>query len=154
MYKHMKDQEIYTPNLTFAEGEDKIMLVDYVSKTVGTNGGDGYWETVLYLTKNGDYEVHYYSKYEYEPEESHEKHPADAGVLEDVYKIIKNANMASWDKYKNSTNVITGGAYIVKFRDGHGNYIRVTSECMPDDGIKLMGAVAACMNRHVMDAGK
>ncbi len=152
-YNYMKDKEIYTPDLTFAEGEDKIMLVDYMRRTVGTNGGDGYRETVLYCTKDGNCEVHYYSKYDYDEAESHEQHEADKGVVEDVYNVIKKADMASWnDKYKDSTNVICGAAYIVKFRDGHGDYIRVSSECMPDDGIELMGGVATVLNRHVMDA--
>ncbi|MCR4611605.1 MAG: hypothetical protein K5644_06875 [Lachnospiraceae bacterium] len=152
LFNNARLNKIYTPNLTVAEGEERIMLVDYCHKTVGTNGGDGYNETVLYYTKDGKCEVHYFSQYEYEGEMSHSIYEVDNKVIEDVYKILRELDMASWnEKYKNSKYVITGAAYVVKFRLNDGEYVRVTSDNMPEDGIRKAYNIAACLDEYAND---
>ena len=142
----IKENEMYTPDLTFAEGEDKIMLVDYCDRTCGTNGGDGYKETVLYYTKDGKCEVHYYREYEDEEEKTHTYTVVDNSIIDDVYKALRSRHFASWNiLYKNSPYVITGGAESLKFRDSNGEYIRVSSEHMPEDGMKQMTEIQMLM---------
>lgn len=137
----------------FEDGEEQIMLVDYYRATVATVGGDGYSETVLYRNSDGSCEVHYYSKYEGDAEEAHTAYAVDPGVLEEVFKIIRENKIASWNDKKYAAG-LDGARYVLKFRDSKGEYIRVSSDNMPEDGVSVMNAVNACMSSYVNEDSK
>lgn len=134
----------------FEDGEEQVMLIDYYSAVVATVGGDGYDETVLYQNKDGSCEIHYFSKYESDEEESHRVYRADPEVIEAAYDIINKNDMASWNEKYDGPG-LDGGYYSLKFRNNEGEYVKVSSDSMPEDGINLMGEVAVCMDTHAIE---
>lgn len=132
--------------------EEQVLLVDYCKKTVATVGGDGYSETVLYQNRDGSCEVHFYSKYEYDKAEKHSGYTVDPAVIEAVYKIINDNKIMQWNDKYNSFGM-EGAEYVLKFRGNGGEYIRCTSEHMPDDGLSIMGSVNALLIDFVEQTG-
>ena len=132
--------------------EEQVLLVDYCKKTVATVGGDGYSETVLYQNRDGSCEVHYYSKYEYDKAEKHSGYSVDPAVIDAAYKIINDNRMVQWN-HKYDSFGMEGAEYILKFRGSGGEYIRCSSEHMPDDGLSIMGSVNALLNDYVNETG-
>lgn len=134
----------------FGDEEEPVMLIDYYTAIVGTVGGDGYDETVLYQNKDGSCEIHYYSKYESDEEESRRVYRADEKVIEEAYDIINKNKMTEWnDKYKDSC--IDGAVYSLTFRNNEGEYVKVSTDSMPEDGINIMGEVAVCMDTNAIE---
>ena len=126
------------------------MLIDFCKKTVGTSGGDGYSETVLYQNEDGSCEVHFYSRYEGDVEETHSVYTVDKAVIDDAYEIIDRNNIASWNETRYGPGM-DGAVYVLKFRNEDGVYVRVSSENMPEDGLDIMCSVNNCLNRYVKE---
>ena len=132
--------------------EEQVLLVDYCSKTVATVGGDGYSETVLYQNRDGSCEIHFYSKYEYDKEEKHRGYSVDPAVIDAAYDIINEKKMILWNEKYDSFG-LEGAEYILKFRGGSGEYIRCSSDHMPDDGLSIMSSVNALLIDYVNETG-
>ena len=132
-----------------ADGQ-QVMLIDFCKKTVATVGGDGYSETVLYQNRDGSCEVHYYSKYEGDTKESHSAYSVDKAVIAEAYEIINQNKIAAWNEKYNGPGM-DGAIYVLKFRTNSGDYIRATSDNMPDDGIAILYSVNDCMNSFVKE---
>ena len=126
-------------------GKDSVMLIDYCERTVATVGGDVYSETVLYQNRDGSCEVHYFSKYECDEEESHIYFPADEAVVKEAYSIISSSHMKKWNE-KYDTSGLEGASYSLKFLTDNGEYITVTSDNMPDNGVGIMRSVENCIS--------
>lgn len=133
------------------EEGDRILLIDYCVKTVATVGGNGYRETVLYQNKDGSCEVHYYSRSEDEPEESHAAYRVDPTVVADAYALISRNRIGSWNEKKYGPGP-DGTQYVLKYRDNGGECIRVTSDNMPEDGIPVLREIKACLDSYA-DSG-
>lgn len=132
----------------FREDEsDPVMLVDYCVKTVATVGGDGYRETVLYQHRDGSCEIHYYRMYDADSEEAHSAYSADGPVIAKVYAIINREHIADWNDRKYSRGP-HGIQYVLKFRGSDGEYVRVTSDSIPKDGIEVFQKVGECLSAH------
>lgn len=121
--------------------EDEIvpdnMLFDYCEKTVATDGGDGYDELVLYKYDKGDGIIlAYYSRWFDDPETL-----SACLVSEELYDrcmtLVENYDMANWEK--GSAN--DGKQYVVKF-EKDGEFVRVSSDEMPADGMKAFGDIS------------
>ena len=148
LYNRYQDK-LYTPDLNVPADAEEILLVEHRDLTTGTDGYDGYKESSVYYTKDGKCEAHFVSKYENDPNEIFAVYEIDNCEIDDVYQIIRDGNMASWDKYKETTSPLAGGGETVKFRTGNGDYIRVSTDSMPVDGPKYMNDVDACIRNHV-----
>lgn len=136
----------------FEEGEltESVMLVDFCRRTVATVGGDGYSEVVLYETPEGETQVHFYSRYEGDEEESHRAYRAADGVKEKAYELISRYGMAGWNDEEHGPGM-TGAIVVLKFRCADGSYIRVSSDNMPDDGAGMMYDVRACLTEGLTE---
>lgn len=129
--------------------EDQVMVIDFCKSTAATVGGDGYTETVLYQNRDGSLEVHYFSKYEGDEKESHTFYPAEDSVLEEAYKIINKYHMDKWNEKYDGPG-LEGGGYSLGFRTDKGGFIRVSSDRMPDNGVRMMNEVCECLNNSVV----
>ena len=68
---------------------------------------------------------------------------------QEMLTAVKEAGMADWNKREGIA--ICGKAYVCKFPDGRGDYIRVSSDNMPEDGAKRFGAVYTTMRKWMRD---
>lgn len=128
-------------------GTEQTLLVDYIRRTVATAGGDGYSETVLYLNSDGTAQVHFYSRYEPEEKEHHTAYSVDSAVIEEVYAIISDERISSWNDRKYLPGP-DGAVYVLKYRTADGEYIRVSSDSMPEDGIGIIGKINTVMGSY------
>ena len=129
---------------------EQNMLIDFCKKKVATVGGNGYSETVLYQNADGSCEVHYYSRYDGDTEETHSAYPVDRSVIEEAYGIINKNGIAGWNDKRYGPGP-DGTVYILKFRADNGEYIRVTSDNMPENGIEIVCSVNECLSSHVKE---
>jgi len=119
-------------NVPAASMDEYILIADCYRATVATVGGDGYSEACLYLNPDGGYEVHFFSKYVYDTAETHSAYAVDGAVRDELYSYIDSADMLN----RAGAELIPGpgGAYYVfKFVTAEGEYIRLTSDSMPED---------------------
>lgn len=150
--KEPKDP-VPSPDELIGEDGEKTLLIGYTSRRTGTAGGDGCSSTVLYLNGDGTAEVHFFSRYEPDEKESHTAYAVDPSVIEEAYTIISENGISSWNE-KNYVSALDGGGYELMFRTVPGEYVRVSSDCMPEDGPRIMGEVAACLARYTEGAEK
>lgn len=149
----LRARDIDGPRLIERYGEsdeNPVLLIDYCVKTLATVNGDGYRETVLYQWKDGACEVHYYSKYEGDEEETHRGFSVDSAVLEEAYRIISKNRISVWKDRRYAPGP-DGTQYILKFRTEDGTYIRVSSDNMPEDGQAILAQVKACLDRYALE---
>lgn len=107
------------------------LLASTCQKTLGTLGGDGYSEIVLYLDETtGEYQLHTYSKYSYMKEEDHDSYTAAPELAEGVMNYIKEHDLASWKDQSGIT--LCGGDFIIRFKHGD-EWIRLDSGNMSDN---------------------
>lgn len=126
--------------------EEPMLLIDCFSATVGTIGGDGHDEIVLYLTKEGEYQIHFFSR-SFGEDETHRAVLVDKAVVAEAYRQIEQCNFFDWYKRSDCAG-ITGAIYGVKFRDDKGEYHRFSSERMPMDGQDKFRGVAGVLRRY------
>lgn len=103
----------YVPNTNTSVSDAGLkMLVNCCHKTVATVGGDGYSEIVLYERSKDEYELHFYSKYEYDTSEIHYAYKADKKIVDEVYSYLREANL---EQHAGKGGGIFGGEFIVKY---------------------------------------
>ncbi len=123
--------------------EEKTVLVDYYDQVTGTEMKQPYYELVLYRLNDGTYLLEEY----YEGGMKDER-VRGYGVDEDFYQrvieVIRDCGMEQW-KDLDDTFPIDGAYYSCRFFD-HDAYTRVTSEDMPEDGIRAFGSVQKALS--------
>ena len=120
------------------------MVFDYYEATVGTVGGDGYDEFVLYRRPNGSMLMAKYSKWGDEKESCRACTVSDS-ALYDCLKIVDESKMRKWNEQDGVA--ITGASYVVKFCEAERT-VRVTSGNMPEDGTRAFGQIEQVLARY------
>lgn len=131
-------------SITSNTGEKPVMLIDFCYRVVGTVGGNRYEETVLYQNADGTCEVHYFSGQDDDPGKEHSAYKAPGSIVKEAYDIINENKIAGWNDCDYSVGP-DGVDYSLKFLGSDGEYIRVSSGHMPEDGIRIMERVASCI---------
>ena len=129
-------------DLSKLQGE--TLLIDYYRATVATVGGDGYTELALYYT-DGAFELRRYEKENPEAEETVEVFAAPAAAYDECMAVIDECGFRGWKAGEGIG--IAGALYVVKFRDGD-NYVRVSSEDMPEDGVEKLRRVGEALGKY------
>ncbi len=127
---------------------DENMVFDYYEAAVATVGGNDSEEYVLYKYDDDQLILASYSKQE-DSEETMYYRLVPVSVLDDCMKQVKNYKMRKW---KNVSG-LTGRIYVVKFMD-KGEMIRVSSDYMPDNGIKAFDSIRGVLVAAWSKAGK
>ena len=120
------------------------MVFDYYEATVGTDGGDGYDEFVLYRRPNGSMLMAKYSKWGDEKESCRACSVSDS-ALYDCLKIVDESKMRKWNEMDGLA--ITGASYVVKFCEAERT-VRVTSGNMPEDGTRTFGEIEQVLAKY------
>ena len=71
-------------------------------------------------------------------------------VVSDCNKIINNNDFRNWDKLKDPT-CIDGASVVCKFRENDGEYTRVSTDCMPEDGEQKLGEIKTAIQPYLDD---
>jgi len=137
-----RNSMVYVPPI-----EPGTMLVDYYRATVATVGGDGYDEMVLSYYDETQASLDVYRLYEPDEKETCVSYLVPYEAVDRCYEAIDEEDFRSWEG-RDDLTAITGAVIVCKFREGDGEYTRVSSENMPEDGQRSMGRIAAIMNEY------
>ena len=133
---------------TYKDAQENTMLLDYYERTVGTPEEQPYYEMVLYTYSDTRAKLEEYA----EGGTDHETLTTYLIPLEGAQEMltaVKDCGMADWNRREGIA--VCGKAYVCKFPDGKGDYIRVTSDNMPEDGAKRFGTVYTAMRKWMRD---
>ena len=124
------------------------MLIDYYYADKSAAGGDGYTEMVLYATDNKDQlRLSVYSKENESEYESCTEYLVPYEVAENCYKAIKKHRLDCWNGMKNSVSL--DGTLVVCKYYSNGEYIRVSTEEMPENGETVLKNISDIMSEFI-----
>lgn len=131
------------------DAQTETMLIDYYYAVTGTDGGDSYRELVLYEYEGSKLKLSVFKGSAGE-EETRADYSVPYDAFDECSEVIKKYKMAKWSKMKDLT-AIDGAAYVCRFTDEEGNSVRVSSDDMPEDGIKAFGSVEAALAKYIIE---
>lgn len=128
------------------------LLVDYYYAVVGTDGGDSSCELVLYTYSDTELKLSVFSKSDGE-DESRADYLVPVTAFEECEKVIKQNKFGVWnDKYDDIG--MDGSKTVVKYKNDDGSYTRVSSDRIPDDGLKKMNDIQTVLRSYVQEQYK
>lgn len=138
-----------TGNSSSKEVTPDVMLVDYFDATVGTDGGDCHSEYVLYTF---DATHHRLSVFTQAADEEHETEKVYLVPLEAEKKCFEAIEEAGLKKWADMDDLypLDGRRTVVKFRSGE-EYIRCSTDEMPDGGERALDQVGAVLKSYALD---
>lgn len=134
---------------TYLDKPAGTMLIDYFDRTVGTPMEQPYFEMVMYTHSEDKILLERYTQGGTDHERC-DRYLVPVEAAQEVLNVIRKSGMDRWNS-RSDTVGICGKAYVCKFPDGKGDYIRVTSDRMPEDGSRAFGEVSAAMNAWAKD---
>ena len=140
------DQE---PETAASEVEAGVMLVDYYDAVVGTDGGDRHIEYVLYTYDQTNCRLSVFVQGSPEEPETETVYIVPAEARQRAYEAINNANLKSWVDLNDGV-ALDGRKTVVKFKDGD-DYIRCSTDDMPEDGERLLDSVGAVLQGYAKE---
>lgn len=147
-----KNSMLYDPGVNPDNPQEATMLVDYYTAVTGTVGGDRSHEMVLYYHSDYDVELRVYEKDE-DSDELRTDYIVPIEALKECKEVIKRNKFDTWNKKYDDT-ALDGGVTVVKYLNDKNETIRVSTDRMPDDGIKKMGEIASVLNKYTQDKYK
>ena len=128
--------------------EDKILLVDYFERVVGTPEEQPYFELVLYQYTEAKLLLEKYVDGGTDEEMLTSYHvPAEA--YKKALQVIKKYDMASWNS-RDDCFPLDGKLYVCKFSEGP-NFTRVSSDSMPEEGKQAFNELYKILSGYAMD---
>ncbi len=132
------------------ENED-VMLVDFYTASVATDGGDGHLEAVLYAYTSDQAKLIVYRKDSTEDAETSTTYIVPYTAVDRCYAVIDEENMRVWNDEAPADGE-EGAITVCKFRESDGSYVRVTSQAMPADGSQAFSRMRETLLSYVSDA--
>jgi hypothetical protein len=121
---------------------EPVLKVDYYTKTVATDPGDGeeegYYELVLYDDGEEKLLLEEYVNGG-TADERVTRYRVPKNIWNEAQLIIYDAGMDGWSSLKYPES-LDGALYVVRF-DAHGTQCRVSSEAMPENGMDAFNAL-------------
>ena len=131
--------------------EPGTILVDYFSETVATVGGDGYFEMVLSYYDETQAKLDVYEKDDPEASETCVSYLVPYEAVDRCFDVRYERELDSWAG-RDDLSGMTGARYVMKFYNEYdGDYLRVTSEDMPEDGMDSFNELRSVMSEYVKD---
>jgi len=125
------------------------MLIDCY-RTEKTADDSGYFELVLYTTENSNMlRLSVYSKDNKDTDENHTDYLVPYEAAESCYKIIEKHHLNRWNDMKNT--VSADGILTVCKYYSNGEYVRVSTEEMPQNGTEILDSIADVMSSYAKD---
>ena len=135
---------VYTPP---TEAKD-TMLIDWYEAPQGTDGGGGHDEIVLYSYDSAQVRLTVYRGNE-DGEETETNYLVPYEVWEECCYIIDRYQMKDWND-REDTDALDGVTMVCKFKDGD-DYVRVSSEKMPEDGKEAFCEIESVLQEYAKD---
>ena len=135
---------------TYKNAEKDTMLVDYFDRVVGTPEEQPYEELVLYTYSDTQALLEHYTNGDTE-EETLDRYIVPIQAAQEAFDVIRKSGMNRWNDREKGMTAISGMAYVCKFPDGKGDYIRVTSGHMPEDGTRAFGEVKVVLMNYLRE---
>ncbi|MCR5282430.1 MAG: hypothetical protein K6E18_03600 [Lachnospiraceae bacterium] len=131
-----------TPKDLQDEIDPDNMAFDFYEKTMATDGGDGHEEYVLYERNEGEGMI--LAKYTQEGDEAESVSCClvPTQIWDSCMHIVRSRGCADWNENKG----VEGTYYVLKFPDGKGNMVRVTSDEMPGDGMETISLLKGVLS--------
>ncbi|MBQ6930059.1 MAG: hypothetical protein IJN27_07145 [Oscillospiraceae bacterium] len=125
------------------------MLIDCY-RTEKAADDSGYFELVLYTTENSDMiRLSVYSKDNKDTDENHTDYLVPYEAAESCYKIIEKHHLNRWNDMKNTVSA-DGILKVCKYYS-NGEYVRVSTEEMPQNGTEILDSIADVMSSYAKD---
>ncbi|MBQ7505069.1 MAG: hypothetical protein IJT79_07120 [Ruminococcus sp.] len=131
---------------------EATMLVDYYTAVAGTVGGDNSHEMVLYYHSDDDVMLSVFDKDE-DSGETRTDYIVPIKALGECKEVIRRNKFDTWNK-KYGDTAIDGGATVVKYLNDKNETVRVSTDRMPDDGLKRLGEIASVLHKYTLDKYK
>ena len=142
-------EEADIPDAVEAAAEEGLtpgsLLIDCFERTVGTPEEQPYSEIVLYEYDAAHLLLETYSNGG-TPNETRTQYLVPKEAYDKVMKVIRESGMKTWNETANLPGM-TGYYFVCKFRDGK-DFIRVTSEHMPEDGKEIYWNVSSALGQY------
>lgn len=126
-----------------------VMLVDYYTAVKAAVGADGYYELVLTTTAD----ISKVQIDEYKENAAGEKictsYTVPYSAAEKCMAIIESYDLSDWNNIRNPASV-DGAVTVCKFFDGD-TYVRVSTDSMPEDGIKVLDMIKEVLAGYLKD---
>ncbi len=132
------------PDIIAAPGEKKV-LVDYFRRTVGTPMKQPYTELVLYTLDEEHLLLEYYTSGD-TPEERVSGYRVPKEAYQKILKIIDKHRMSRWNDRRGLG--LCGLVMSVRFYR-NGDYTRVSTEHMPENGRSAFSEIADAMSSYM-----
>ena len=134
----------------FKGSEPNTMLADYFDRVVGTIEKQPYYELVMYTYSDKQVLLEEYRNGGSDEEELR-SYLVPVEAAQEVFDVIHETGMDTWNSRENGMTALSGMAYVCKFPDGKGDYERVTSDHLPEDGTRAFGEVKVTMSKYLKD---
>ena len=138
---------VYQP--TAAEIEEHVILIDYFERVVGTPEEQPYFEMVLSAYSETELLLDIYTEGD-TPQEEKKSYIVPLSAYTDAAAVFTKHGMKTWND-RDDCYGITGKYYVCNIKVGD-QYIRVTSEHMPEDGKDAFYAVQSALQAYAKPA--
>ena len=135
---------------TYKNAEKNTMLVDSYDRVVGTPEEQPYEELVLYTYSDTQALLEHYTNGGTE-NEIIDSYLVPIEAAQEAFDVIRKNGMDKWNDREKGMTAISGKAYVCKFPGKEDDYIRVTSDHMPEDGTRAFGEVKVAMMKYLKD---
>ncbi len=130
---------------------EEVMLIDSYRATVATVGGDHYKELVLYSYDEDHALLKAYSGSD-GTDETESKYLVPRDTVDKCREVIDRYKLREW-RDRDDLAGMTGVLLVCRFRDGD-DYVRVSSESMPEDGEAAFSEIEAILQSCALDEYK
>ncbi len=127
--------------------EEETMLVDYYYAVTGTEISRGYLEMTLYYKSEDEAILKVYNTDSDGEEETVNEYTVPYEAVENCLEIADKYKFDKWDELED-TYPIDGAVTVVKYYNG-SEYIRVSTENMPDGGERQLDEIASIMRNYI-----
>lgn len=124
----------------------KRMLINYYSKTYHVNGYSSYEMVLSTTSQPNKVKLDIYTK-QVDANETCSTTYLPFNVVEECMLWIQKCQMNQWNE-DNNTESLDGKLLVCKFYF-NGEYIRVSTDCMPENGEQMIEEVANIISKHV-----
>ena len=143
-----RNSMVYIPQAP--EDTEGTLLFDYYEAPVAIVG-EAFYDEITVNESEGMYFINVYSGSSTEgTTTSHSAYWAPDGLMDELMRAVKKHKMAKWNDRDGVG--MTGAITVVKFRNDDGDYIRVTSEHMPEDGQSAFNEIYSILSGAVAGA--
>jgi len=143
-----RNSMVYIPQAP--EDTEGTLLFDYYNAPVAIVG-EAFYDEITVNESEGMYFINVYSGSSTEgTTTSHSAYWAPDGLMDELMRAVKKHKMAKWNDRDGVG--MTGAVTVVKFRGDDGDYIRVTTEHMPEDGQSAFNEIYSILRDALSEA--